>query len=80
MKARDGHRSAGDRRRIRGRQRHAPAQCAPERRALLAVTALTHLWWLYWLALVSSVLGLAMGTAGLIGLPFHPDLLIQPLT
>ena len=40
----------------------------------------SHLWWLYWLALVPSVLGLAMGTAGLFGLPFHPDFLIQPLT
>jgi len=48
--------------------------------ALLAVTALTHLWWLYWLALVPSVFGLLMGAAGLLGLPFHPDFLIQPLT
>ena len=48
--------------------------------ALLAVTALTHLWWLFWLAMLPSVLGLVMGTAGLLGLPFHPDFLIRPLT
>jgi hypothetical protein len=48
--------------------------------ALLAVTALTHQWWLYWLAAVPSVFGLMMGLAGLLGLPFHPDFLIQPLT
>lgn len=48
--------------------------------ALLAVTALTHLWWLYWLAAVPGIFGLVMGTAGLLGLPFHPDFLIQPLT
>lgn len=48
--------------------------------ALLAVTALTHLWWLYWLACIPSVFGLVMGVAGLLGLPFHPDFLIQPLT
>ena len=48
--------------------------------ALLAVTALTHLWWLFWLAMLPSVFGLVMGAAGLLGLPFHPDFLIQPLT
>ena len=48
--------------------------------ALLAVTALTHQWWLYWLACLPSVFCLVMGLAGLLGLPFHPDFLIQPLT
>jgi hypothetical protein len=48
--------------------------------ALLAVTALTHLWWLFWLATIPGVFGIVMGTAGLFGLAFHPDFLIQPLT
>jgi hypothetical protein len=48
--------------------------------AMLAITALTHIWWLYWLSLVPSVFGLAIGLAGLFGLPFHPDFLIHPLT
>jgi hypothetical protein len=48
--------------------------------ALLAITALTHVWWLYWLALVPSVFGVMIGLAGLLGLPFHPDFLIKPLT
>ena len=48
--------------------------------ALLAITALTHVWWLFWLSMVPSVFGLAIGLAGLLGLPFHPDFLITPLT
>lgn len=48
--------------------------------ALLAITALTHIWWLFWLALIPSVFGLMIGGAGLLGLPFHPDFLITPLT
>jgi len=48
--------------------------------ALLAITALTHVWWLFWLALVPSVFGVMIGGAGLLGLPFHPDFLITPLT
>jgi hypothetical protein len=48
--------------------------------ALLAITALTHFWWLYWVAMIPSVFGLAIGLAGLFGLPFHPDFLIHPLT
>ena len=48
--------------------------------ALLAITALTHVWWLFWLAMVPSVFGIAIGLAGLLGLPFHPDFLITPLT
>ena len=48
--------------------------------ALLAITALTHVWWLFWLAMIPSVFGLMMGGAGLLGLPFHPDFLIRPLT
>jgi len=48
--------------------------------ALLAITALTHAWWLFWLAMIPSVFGLMIGLAGLLGLPFHPDFLITPLT
>lgn len=48
--------------------------------ALLAITALTHIWWLFWLAMIPSVFGFVIGGAGLLGLPFHPDFLIQPLT
>ena len=48
--------------------------------ALLAITALTHVWWLFWLALIPSVFGMLIGGAGLLGLPFHPDFLIKPLT
>ena len=48
--------------------------------ALLAITALTHLWWLFWLAMIPSVFGFTIGAAGLLGLPFHPDFLITPLT
>ena len=48
--------------------------------ALLAITALTHVWWLFWLAMIPSVFGMLIGSAGLLGLPFHPDFLIRPLT
>ena len=48
--------------------------------ALLAITALTHKWWLFWLAMIPSVFGIMIGGAGLLGLPFHPDFLITPLT
>ena len=48
--------------------------------ALLAITALTHIWWLFWLSMIPSVFGLMIGGAGLLGLPFHPDFLIRPLT
>ena len=48
--------------------------------ALLAVTALTQLWALYWVALVPTVLGMVMGTAGLLGLPIHPNAIIQLLS
>ena len=48
--------------------------------ALLAITALTHVWWLFWLAMIPSAFGMAIGLAGLLGLPFHPDFLIKPLT
>lgn len=48
--------------------------------ALLAITALTHVWWLFWLAMIPSVFGMLIGGAGLLGLPFHPDFLIRPLT
>ena len=48
--------------------------------ALLAVTALTQLWALYWVALVPTLLGIAMGTAGLLGLGIHPNAIIQLLS
>jgi hypothetical protein len=48
--------------------------------ALLAITALTHVWWLFWLSMLPSAFGIAIGMAGLLGLPFHPDFLIRPLT
>ena len=48
--------------------------------ALLAVTALTQLWALYWVALVPTLLGVAMGTAGLLGLAIHPSGIIQLLS
>jgi hypothetical protein len=48
--------------------------------ALLAITALTHVWWLFWLSMLPSAFGFAIGMAGLLGLPFHPDFLIRPLT
>ena len=48
--------------------------------ALLAITALTHVWWLFWLSMIPSAFGIAIGLAGLLGLPFHPDFLIKPLT
>ena len=48
--------------------------------ALLAVTALTQLWALYWVALVPTLLGIVMGTAGLLGLAIHPNAIIQLLS
>jgi hypothetical protein len=48
--------------------------------ALLAITALTHKWWLFWMAMIPSIFGVMIGGAGLLGLPFHPDFLITPLT
>lgn len=48
--------------------------------ALLAVTALTQLWALYWVALVPTVLGMVMGTAGLLGWAIHPNAIIQLLS
>ena len=48
--------------------------------ALLAVTALTQLWSLYWVALVPTLLGMVMGTAGLFGLAIHPNAIIKLLS
>ena len=48
--------------------------------AMLAVTALTQLWPLYWVSLVPAVFGVLMGTAGLMGLPIHPDMLVRLLS
>ena len=48
--------------------------------ALLAVTALTQLWALYWVALVPTLLGIVMGTAGLLGWAIHPSAIIQLLS
>ena len=48
--------------------------------AMLAVTALTGLWPLFWVSLVPAVFGVLMGTAGLMGLPIHPDMLVRLLS
>ena len=41
--------------------------------AMLAVTALTRKRWLLWTSLVFAAFGAAMGLAGLLGLPLHPN-------
>jgi len=41
--------------------------------AMLAVTALTRKRWLLWTSLVFAAFGVAMGLAGLLGLPLHPN-------
>jgi len=48
--------------------------------SLLAITALTRKSWLYWLALVPTIGGVAMGLAGLLGWPLHPDMLARLLS
>ncbi len=48
--------------------------------ALLALTSLTGKRWLFGLAMIPAVFGVVMGVCGLVGIPFHPDALIVPLT
>ena len=48
--------------------------------SLLAVTALTQKRWLYWLAVAATAGGVAMGLAGLLGWPLHPDMLARLLS
>jgi hypothetical protein len=38
------------------------------------------MWWLYVLSLVPAGFGIVMGTAGLAGLPLHPDFLAKLLS
>jgi hypothetical protein len=48
--------------------------------AMLAVTALTRKRWLLWISLVFAAFGMAMGLAGLLGLPLHPNWLSKLLS
>ena len=48
--------------------------------AMLAVTALTRKRWLLWTSLVFAAFGVAMGLAGLMGLPLHPNWLSKLLS
>ena len=48
--------------------------------AMLAVTALTRKRWLLWTSLVFAAFGVAMGLAGLTGLPLHPNWLSKLLS
>ena len=48
--------------------------------SLLAVTALTNKLWLYWAALVPTIFGAIMGSAGLFNLNIHPDALTKLLS
>src|SRR5260370_3561620 len=48
--------------------------------AMLAVTALTRKRWLLWTSLVFAALRAAMGLAGLMGLPLHPNWLSKLLS
>jgi len=48
--------------------------------AMLAVTALTRKRWLLWTSLVFAAFGAAMGLAGLLGLPLHPNWLSKLLS
>jgi len=48
--------------------------------AMLAVTALTRKRWLLWTSLVFAAFGVAMGLAGLLGLPLHPNWLSKLLS
>src|SRR5207237_983907 len=48
--------------------------------AMLAVTALARKRWLLWTSLVFAAFGVAMGLAGLLGLPLHPNWLSKLLS
>ena len=48
--------------------------------SLLALTSLTQRKWLFWIALTAAILGVIMGTAGLMSLRIHPDALSRLLS
>jgi hypothetical protein len=48
--------------------------------SLLALTSLTQKRWLFGIAMVATILGVIMGTAGLAGWHLHPDALSQLLS
>jgi hypothetical protein len=48
--------------------------------SLLATTAVTHKRWLFIVALVPTMIGLAMGLAGLFGWRLHPDMITRLLS
>jgi hypothetical protein len=48
--------------------------------SLLATTAVTHKRWLFMVALVPTIIGLAMGMAGLFGWRLHPDMITSLLS
>ncbi len=48
--------------------------------SLLALTALTHKKWLYWIALVPTLLGAIMGSAGLFGWHLHSEFFARLLS
>jgi hypothetical protein len=48
--------------------------------SLLALTSLTQRKWLFWVALTAAILGVIMGTAGLMSLRIHPDALSRLLS
>jgi len=48
--------------------------------SLLALTALTHKKWLYWIALVPTLFGVIMGTAGLFSWKLHSDFFARLLS
>jgi len=48
--------------------------------SLLALTALTHKKWLYWIALIPTMLGTIMGSAGLFGWHLHSEFFARLLS
>ena len=48
--------------------------------SLLALTALTHKKWLYWIALIPTLFGVIMGSAGLFGWHLHSDFFARLLS
>jgi hypothetical protein len=48
--------------------------------SLLALTSLTQKRWLFTIAMIATILGVIMGTAGLVGWHLHPDVLSRLLS
>jgi hypothetical protein len=48
--------------------------------SLLALTSLTQKRWLFGVAMIATILGVIMGTAGLVGWHLHPDVLSRLLS